>query len=222
MDIPPLLVLLHSASGHRWSFWINSSSRLIRVVESLGDDPDTFGYATEGEQASVRDDAQSLLKDLRPSFREGGDLSNLARDTEFDLDSLVVCLDLHQEEGGRGRGETSLMMQVLFNAVYERAKQTDKKVVFAIDEAHYLRNDATSLSFLETAVRHSRHYDLSLHFITQTGVEFALTPETRTIASLCSMTVIHRVNEEAQKLTEWFDVSEREVNWVRTAKAGNE
>ncbi|WP_425545296.1 hypothetical protein [Halarchaeum salinum] len=29
--------------------------------------------------------------------------------------------------------------------------------------------DASSLGFLETAVRHSRHYDLSLHFVTQTG-----------------------------------------------------
>ena len=195
---------------------------VISVLESLLAEPASFGYATEGEQATVRDDAQALLKDLRPSFREGGDLANLARETEFDLDSPAVYLDLHQEEGARGRGETSLMMQVLFNAVYERAKQTDKKVVFAIDEAHYLMNDATSLSFLETAVRHSRHYDLSLHFITQTGGEFALTPETRTIASLCSMTVIHRVNEEAEKLAEWFDLSEREVNWVRTAKAGNE
>jgi hypothetical protein len=114
------------------------------------------------------------------------------------------------------------MMQVLFNAVYERAKGTDKRVVFAIDEAHYLMNDATSLAFLETAVRHSRHYDLSLQFITQTGGEFALTPKARTIANLCSMTIIHRVNEEVEKLREWFGLSEREVNWVRTAKAGND
>jgi type IV secretory pathway VirB4 component len=106
--------------------------------------------------------------------------------------------------------------------VYERAKQTEKRVIFVIDEAHYLMNDATSLEFLETAVRHSRHYDLSLQFITQTGGEFALTPEARTIASLCSMTLIHRVDEEAAKLAEWFGLSEREVNWVRTAKAGND
>ncbi|MFC6863072.1 VirB4 family type IV secretion system protein [Halomicroarcula sp. GCM10025817] len=194
---------------------------VIDVLEELLEQPASFGYATPGEQSSVQDDAQSLLKDLRPSFREGGDLANLARPTEFDLDSSVVYLDLHQEEGARGRSETSLMMQVLFNAVYERAKQTEKRVIFAIDEAHYLMADATSLDFLETAVRHSRHYDLSLHFITQTGGEFALTPEARTIASLCSMTLIHRVNEEAEKLAEWFDLSEREVNWVRTAKAGN-
>ena len=194
---------------------------VIAVLEALLDDPDSFGYATDGEAESVRDDAQSLLKDLRPSFRDGGDLANLARPTQFELDSRVIYLDLHQEEGAQGRTETSLMMQVLFNAVYERAKGTDKKVVFAIDEAHYLMNDVTSLEFLETAVRHSRHYDLSLQFITQTGGEFALTPEARTITNLCSITIIHRVKEEAEKLAEWFGLSEREVNWVRTAKAGN-
>jgi hypothetical protein len=195
---------------------------VIGVLEAMLDDPGTFGYATEGERESVRDDAQSLLKDLRPSFREGGDLANLARPTEFDLKSSVVYLDLHQEEGTQGRTETSLMTQVLFNAVYERAKGTDKRVVFAIDEAHYLMNDATSLEFLETAVRHSRHYDLSLQFITQTGGEFTLTPAARTIADLCSMTIIHRVGEEAGKLAEWFGLSDREVNWARTAKAGND
>jgi hypothetical protein len=195
---------------------------VISVLEDLLDDPSLFGYATEGEQESVRADAQSLLKDLRPSFRSGGDLANLAKPTEFDLNSPVIYLDLHQEESSRGRTETSLMMSVLFNAVYERAKQTDKRVVFAIDEAHYLMNDATSLEFLETAVRHSRHYDLSLQFITQTGGEFALTPEAKTIANLCSMTMIHRVDEEAEKLAEWFGLSEREVNWVRSAKAGND
>ena len=195
---------------------------VIDVLEDMLADPAAYGYATEGEQASVRDDAQLLLKDLRPSFREGGDLENLAQPTEFDFDRKVTYLDLHQEEGSRGRTETSLMMSVLFNAVYERAKQTDKRVVFAIDEAHYLMNDATSLEFLETAVRHSRHYDLSLQFITQTGGEFALTPEARTIANLCSMTLIHRVDEEEEKLAEWFGLSERETNWIQTAKAGND
>ena len=195
---------------------------VIAVLEDMLADPTEFGYATAGEQENVQGDAQSLLTDLRPSFREGGDLANLAAPTEFDLDSSVLYLDLHQEEGATGRSETSLMMQVLFNAVYERAKGTDKRIVFAIDEAHYLMNNATSLEFLETAVRHSRHYDLSLHFITQTGGEFSLTPEARTIASLCSMTLIHRVQEEAEKLAGWFGLSEREVNWIRTAKAGND
>jgi len=195
---------------------------VIAVLEDILEAPEEFGYPTRAERESVKTDAQSLLKDLRPSFGDGGDLANLAQETAFDLDSPVIYLDLHQDEGTRGRSETSLMMQVLFNAVYERAKGTEKNVIFVIDEAHYLMADATSLSFLETAVRHSRHYDLSLHFITQTGGEFSLTPEARTIASLCSMTLLHRVDEEAEKLAEWFGLSEREVNWVRTAKAGND
>jgi type IV secretory pathway VirB4 component len=195
---------------------------VISVLESFADEPGEFGYSTEGEKQAVREDAESLLKDLRPSFRDEGALANLAKPTEFDLDSKVIYLDLHQEEGAQGRAETSLMMQVLFNSVYERVKQTEKKVVFTIDEAHYLMNDASSLDFLETAVRHSRHFDLSLEFVTQTGGEFALTPETRTIANLCSITVLHRVNEEGEKIAEWFDLNDRQVNYVTSAKAGED
>jgi hypothetical protein len=195
---------------------------LLDVLEAMLEEPSAFGYETDGEQRSVERDIETLLKDLRPSFRVEGDLANLARPTEFDLDSNVIYLDLHQDEGVRGRSETSLMMQVLFNAVYERAKGTDKRVIFAIDEAHYLLNDSASLGYLETAVRHSRHYDLSLQFITQTGGEFKLTTEAKTIADLCSITVIHRVKEDTDLLAEWFGLTEREVNWVRTAKAGNE
>lgn len=64
---------------------------------------------------------------------QDGDLSNLSQETSFDLDSPVIYLNLHQDEGTRGRSETCLMMQVLFNAVYERAKGTEKNVIFVIE-----------------------------------------------------------------------------------------
>jgi hypothetical protein len=195
---------------------------VIAVLEDVLAEPAAFGYTTAGEQERVRADARSLLTDLRPSFRPEGDLANLAEPTALDLNSNLLYLDLQQEEGTRGRSRTSLMMQVLFKTVYERAKQTDKRVVFVIDEAHYLLNETSSLEFLETAVRHSRHYDLSVQFISQTGGEFTLTPEARTIANLCSMTLIHRVREETETLAEWFGLNPREQEWVRTAKAGNE
>jgi len=70
---------------------------VISVLEDMLDSPAEFGYATEAEQESVRGDAQSLLKDLRPSFRDGGDFANLTKPTEFDLDANVLYLDLHQE-----------------------------------------------------------------------------------------------------------------------------
>lgn len=61
-----------------------------------------------------------------------------------------------------------------------------------------------------------------MRFVTQTGREFALTPEARTIANLCSMTLLHRVDEAAEKLADWFGLSDRQVDWVRSATAGND
>jgi len=63
-------------------------------------------------------------------------------------------------------------MQLLISLVYERAKETDKEVVFVIDEARYIMQDAASLAFLETVFRHHRHHDLSIRLITQTVDEF--------------------------------------------------
>lgn len=116
----------------------------------------------------MRGDAQSLLKTLRPSVRSDGDLATRAQPTEFDLDAPVISLDLHQEEGSRGRTATSLILQMLFTAVSDWATGTDERVV-AIDEAHSLLDDAAALAFLETAVRPSRHYDRFVQFVTQSG-----------------------------------------------------
>ncbi|MFT4965025.1 MAG: hypothetical protein ACI9PP_002314 [Halobacteriales archaeon] len=196
---------------------------VVSVLEAMHESPAEYGYVSPGERDRVTAQAESLLTDLRPSFREGGDLANLAKPTDFDIESDVVYLDLHQQEGVRGGTETSLMMQVLFHSVYEWAKETDSQVVLAIDEAHYLMNaESASLAFLETAVRHSRHYDLSIQFITQTGEEFSLRPETRTIANLCSIKQLHRVEQGDDTLAEWFGLSDREIAYVRTAKAGED
>ena len=75
---------------------------LLRVLGSMLDDPTAFGYTNDGVQERVRADAEALLTDLQPSFRADGDFANLVQPTEFDLDSPVVYLDLHQEEGVRG------------------------------------------------------------------------------------------------------------------------
>lgn len=110
-----------------------------------------------------------ISEDARSSFSVGSDLTELALATEFDLDSSVLYLDLQQVE--RGRQRTSLLMHALFPSVFEWVKTVDQEVVFVIDEAHYLLREQATASALETAVRHSPHYDLSLHFVTQTSRE---------------------------------------------------
>ncbi len=65
-------------------------------------------------------------------------------------------------------------------------------------QPNHLMGDSTSLDFPETAVRHSRHGDFSLHIIMQMDREFALTSYIITIPSHCGITLAHRVNKGQQ------------------------
>lgn len=171
--------------------------------------------------------ASQLRMDLAP-FREGGEYANLACQTEIDLTGTdVLYLDMQQIEG---KQKTGLMLQMVLRAVYERAKQTDQKVIFAVDEAHYLMQNEASLSFLERATRHARHYDLSLQLITQTVDEFfsradedEMAQKAKAIADNCALKIFHHVegltDENAEK---WLDLSPPEAKFIRTAKPGSE
>lgn len=59
-------------------------------------------------------------------------------------------------------------MELLISLVYERAKESEKEVVFVIEEAWYLMKDAATLEYLETIFRPHRHHDLSIQLIIQT------------------------------------------------------
>jgi len=193
-------------------------------VEYVGDDPETVPDI-EADLWLKR--ASQLRMDLAP-FREGGEYANLARETEIDISgSDVLYLDMQQIEG---KQKTGLMLQLVLRAVYERAKQTDKKVILAIDEAHYLMQNEASLSFLERATRHARHYDLSLQLITQTVDEFfsradsdELAQKTKAIADNCVLKIFHQVEGLTDaNAEEWLDLSGPEAQFIRNAKPGSD
>jgi hypothetical protein len=193
-------------------------------AEYVGEDPDTV---PEIEADLWLKRASQLRMDLAP-FREGGEYANLARNTEIDISgSDVLYLDMQQIEG---KQKTGLMLQLVLRAVYERAKQTDKKVIFAIDEAHYLMQNEASLSFLERATRHARHYDLSLQLITQTVDEFfsradsdELAQKTKAIADNCVLKIFHQVEGLTDaNANEWLDLSAPEAQFIRRAKPGSD
>ena len=73
----------------------------------------------------------------------------------------MIYLDLQQKGGSIG-GHTSLIMELLISLVYERAKETDKEVMFVIDEARYLMADSETLESLEMIFRHHRHQNFSI------------------------------------------------------------
>ncbi len=194
---------------------------VLDILEEMVADPEEFVVRTDEERRKIAADATWLIDQLR-TFSEGGRYENLGRSTEFDLrDEKLVYLDLSQQEGTLG-GSTSLMMQLLITLVYERAKETDKEVVFVIDEARYLMQDASSLEYLEIVFRHHRHHDLSIRMLTQTVDEFFQHSESEAILDQCSVKQFHHLDGMDQRWAEEFGLNSAQMRFVQDAIPGSE
>ncbi|WP_435156827.1 VirB4 family type IV secretion system protein [Haladaptatus sp. DFWS20] len=172
---------------------------------------------TQKELEKWEDRAADLRIGMRP-FVGGGEYANLAGRSEIDLrDAKVTYIDLQQGEADR---EVALMMQLLFDAVYERAKQTTKRVILAIDEAHYLLQNAGTLDWLERAYRHSRHHDLSIHLVTQELSDFFIHEKAEVLAKESSIKVLQRLPGLTETHRTQLGLNEREADFLRQAKPG--
>ncbi|WP_226479867.1 VirB4 family type IV secretion system protein [Natrinema amylolyticum] len=193
----------------------------LDILEGMVDDPDEHVVRTHEEATKIREDATWLIDQLR-SFDEGGRYENLGRETEFDIrDEKVIYLDLAQQEGSLG-GSTSLIMQLLISAVYERAKETDKEVVFVIDEARYIMQDAASLEYLEIVFRHHRHHDLSIRLVTQTVDEFFQHPESEAIIDQCAIKQFHHLDGMDREWADEFGLNSAQMRFIQDAVPGND
>lgn len=193
---------------------------VINIIEGMAENP---GEYADADSQQLRDDIEQQASRLITGFQQfktGGQYENLAGHSDLDIrDNDVTYFDLSQQEGS---GDIGLMMQLLFSEVYQIAKETDDKVMFLIDEAHYLMKDAKTLQFLETAVRHSRHLDLSINFITQTIEEFFSHEKSEAIAQQCSIRLFQRMESGlTDEIAETLDLNEPEKHFIRTAQAGD-
>jgi type IV secretory pathway VirB4 component len=194
---------------------------VLDTLEAIVEDPTPYVVRTDAEGQKLTDDATWLIDQLRP-FAAGGRYENLGRASEFDIrDEKVIYLDLGQQEGSLG-GTTSLLMQLLISLVYERAKETTKEVVFVIDEARYIMQDAASLGFLETVFRHHRHHDLSIRLVTQTVDEFFRHAESEAILDQCAIKQFHRLDGMDAQWAEEFGLNHAEMRFVQEATPGND
>jgi type IV secretory pathway VirB4 component len=194
---------------------------MINVFDDMVDEPESFVVRTDEEAEKIREDATWLLDQLRP-FEEEGRHANLGKSSEFDIrNEKVIYLDLAQQEGSVG-SSTALTMQLLISLVYERAKETDKEVVFVIDEARYIMQDAASLSFLETVFRHHRHHDLSIRLVTQTVDEFFEHTESEAILDQCAVKQFHRLDGMDDQWADEFGLNHAQMRYVQDAVPGNE
>ena len=194
---------------------------ILDILEEMSDGPAPFVVRSDAEGEKLADDAVWLLDQLRP-FTEGGQFENLGRESEFDIrDESLIYLDLVQQGGNLG-GHTSLLMELLISLVYERAKETDKRVVLVVDEARYLMSDAATLSYLETIFRHHRHHDLSIRLVTQTVDEFFQWPEAEMILDQCAIKQFHKLDGMDEEWANEFGLNFAQMRYVQDAIPGNE
>ncbi|GAA0307198.1 transferase [Halarchaeum salinum] len=194
---------------------------MLDVFEEMVADPEEFVVRSESEAEKIQADATWLLDQLRP-FEEDGRHANLGKASAFDIrDEKTIYLDLAQQEGSVD-SSTALTMQLLISLVYERAKETDKEVVFVIDEARYIMQDAASLAFLETVFRHHRHHDLSIRLVTQTVDEFFEHAESEAILDQCAVKQFHRLDGMDEEWSDEFGLNHAQMRYVQDAVPGNE
>ncbi|OIB57414.1 transferase [Natrialba sp. SSL1] len=194
---------------------------VLDILEEMVNDQEEFVVRTDEEAGKIQSDATWLIDQLRP-FADGGRYENLGQPTEFDIrDEKVIYLDLAQQEGSLG-GSTSLVMQLLITLVYERAKETDKEVVFVIDEARYLMQDAASLEYLEIVFRHHRHHNLSIRMVTQTVDEFFQHAEAEAILDQCAIKQFHHLDGMDTQWADEFGLNSAQMRFVQDAVPGNE
>lgn len=194
---------------------------LLDVLENMSNNPEEYARADSEELVDqINQHASRLMLSLN-QFEDGGQYENLANETDLEMeDEDIVYFNLSQQEGS---GNLGLMMHLLLSEVYEKAKETDKKVMFCIDEAHYIMSDARSLDFLEQAVRHSRHYDLGINFITQTIEEFFAHDQSEAIAQQCSMRRLHRLESGlTDNIKDTLNLNDAHVNFIQDAEPGSE
>jgi hypothetical protein len=199
---------------------------LADVLHDMAETPEDFSdIDTQQNRERISDAASQLYNDLKAITDESGEFHGLSKETNEQLmleddNNRVNYINMKTREDSEKRG---LMMQILLSRVYEMAKQTDDNVVVYIDEAHMMLKDERTASYLEKVVRHSRHENLGINFITQHIEDFFQTETGENIGSLCSMVRILYTESgvSEQKIRDVLDLKPHHVNYIQNAQVGD-
>jgi len=193
---------------------------VLRLADHAHENPAEWAKGPQ-EPETIREQASALGTILR-EFSEGGQYDNLAQPSEEDVfgDNDVIYLDLSQEEASGGGG-TGVMGQLMFSLAYEKCKQYPGPAIYIVDEARYLFREADTLEYLAQRVRHSRHYDTSIRFITQEMDDFFEFDQAEGIVNNSSFQVIHQ-SADVDGWGDRFGLKEPHKQFVKTAATGTD
>jgi len=159
---------------------------------------------------------------LLSQFAEGEQYENLGKRPEEDIfgDNDVIYLDLSQQESSGGSG-TGVTGQLMFSTAYELCKQHSGPAIYIVDEARFLFREAESLDYLAQRVRHSRHYDTSIRFITQEMDDFFEFEQAEGIVHNSSFQVIHQ-SADVDGWGDHFDLKPQHRKFIKQAATGTQ
>jgi hypothetical protein len=159
-------------------------------------------------------------------FKEGGRYANYVGETETgitDPEVDMAYLDLRQLQGETS-AEKSVMLHLMLSQVAQKAKRTEGKLVFMIDEAHVLLHSEEMVQWLQRAAREWARYDAAMWFISQSPREFVQQSaerstgqenQRRTIADQCSTIQIFRTPRVEPETLAQFGLNRRQIQFIR-------
>ncbi|WP_233357392.1 type IV secretory system conjugative DNA transfer family protein [Halococcoides cellulosivorans] len=206
-------VLDKMASGRPPAEFLDVPETVAAEITTI--DTETLDQTEHAER--IADYARSVLLGLE-DFTEGGQRSNLNGETTVGLDDRVVQFDLSAVADGSNEG---LIMHIVLDWLFQRAKSSTENMVVMIDEAHYMLGHDQALEMLNLFARHSRHYGSGLTLISQTVDEFMGDPRAKEIYDQCDIRVLMRHQDIGDDAVEALGLTERERDFVLQAQAGN-
>ena len=168
------------------------------------------------------DHHQELARNLQPkfeSFKPGGINHNLNGQTNLDLSSRLVVMDM---SSFADTGEMPLILHAMLSWAYLEAKRSPYKVDVTFDEAHYLLGRPAARDLINLYIRHARHYEAGLTLMSQTAHEFVRTNERREVYENCDVKCLFYAESVSEQTEEYYGLSSDEIRFIQSAARGQD
>jgi hypothetical protein len=168
------------------------------------------------------DHHQELARNLQPkfeSFKPGGINHNLNGQTNLDLSSRLVVMDM---SSFADTGEMPLILHAMLSWAYLEAKRSPYKVDVTFDEAHYLLGRPAARDLINLYIRHARHYEAGLTLMSQTSHEFVRTNERREVYENCDVKCLFYAESVSEQTQQYYGLSSDEIRFIQSAARGQD
>ncbi|MCI4323004.1 MAG: DUF87 domain-containing protein [Thermoplasmata archaeon] len=157
------------------------------------------------------------LPGLLEVFRSGS-LSQLNGPSTLQVGRTPIVFDL----SGVPEEHMPFHLTYVLDFIYDRIRSSNRPTLVLVDEAHFLMRHPTSAAFMDTMVRHVRHYRAGLLLLSQTPEDFLHVPAGPSLLKNLRATLWLRQASVAPETRAFFDLTEAEVDWLPRARLPRE